>query len=72
MPGTASLRCNSNMGAEGELAMKTKSSMYSMCGLKEQDAVWWLEGKKGEKRDTWCVDGARQGDCSLITSRRKE
>eukprot|EP00975_Prorocentrum_lima_P052656 11036658-Prorocentrum_lima.AAC.1 len=26
MPGTASLRCASNMGAEGELVMKTKSS----------------------------------------------
>eukprot|EP00975_Prorocentrum_lima_P018227 3841784-Prorocentrum_lima.AAC.1 len=40
MPGTASLRCKGNVGAEGELAMKTKSSMYSMCGLKEHDAVW--------------------------------
>eukprot|EP00975_Prorocentrum_lima_P035826 7533446-Prorocentrum_lima.AAC.1 len=39
MPGTASLRCKSNMDAEGELAMKTKSSIYSMCGLKEQGAV---------------------------------
>eukprot|EP00975_Prorocentrum_lima_P043005 9029209-Prorocentrum_lima.AAC.1 len=39
MPGMASLRCPNSMSAEGELAMKTKSSMYSMRGWKEQDAV---------------------------------
>eukprot|EP00975_Prorocentrum_lima_P044310 9289556-Prorocentrum_lima.AAC.1 len=60
------------MPAEGELAMKTKSSMYSICGLKEQDAVWWFEGKKGECRENWRVEGARQSVCSLITDERKE
>eukprot|EP00975_Prorocentrum_lima_P012671 2686005-Prorocentrum_lima.AAC.1 len=62
MPGTASFRCKSNMGAEGELAMKTKSSMYSICGLKEHDAVWWSEGKNGEWRENLREEGARQGD----------
>eukprot|EP00975_Prorocentrum_lima_P053784 11285590-Prorocentrum_lima.AAC.1 len=43
-----------------------------MCGLKEQDAVWWSEGKKGEYKENWRVEGARQGDCSLMTDKRKE
>eukprot|EP00975_Prorocentrum_lima_P031901 6696529-Prorocentrum_lima.AAC.1 len=47
MPGTASLMCRSNMEAAGELAIHTKSSMYSMRGWKEREAVWWSEGKKG-------------------------
>eukprot|EP00975_Prorocentrum_lima_P071117 12935922-Prorocentrum_lima.AAC.1 len=40
MPGTAPLMCKSSMEAGWELASQTKSSMYSKCGWKEQDAVW--------------------------------